>query len=274
MGIISGLLVVLAVAFFTLVERKSLAGFQIRKGPRKVGYGGLLQPVADAFKLVMKEFVIPRRANFWPFLLAPLIGLFLGLVVWFVAPFVRLTFFVKWGALYFLVVSRLRVFGVIMAGWASNSKYALLGAMRAVAQVVSYEVSLALIFMCSLALGKVTRVRGFYSYICLIFVVYPIFQMWCIRLLIENQRSPFDLAEGERELVSGFHVEYGGVGFAIIFLREYAFLLFSRVLTAGIFFSMESSLWVGFCGVFLSWVSLLVRARLPRMRYDAVIMLT
>lgn len=273
----------LAVAFFTLLERKGLSYIQIRKGPNKVGIMGLPQPLADAAKLLTKEITKPTIANYSPYFLAPILRLLLALLLWQLYPrFYSLSYF-KWGILFFLCISRLNVYGTLIAGWASNSKYALLGRLRAIAQTISYEVRIALILLFPLFIIITFRFNDLnqtQDKIWLILLITPIFFIWFTTCIAETNRAPFDFAEGESELVSGFNIEYGAAGFALIFLAEYANILvislFSRILFFGgnnlLIFSNDIVLTRK---IFLfAFLFIWVRARYPRFRYDLLIKLT
>lgn len=279
--IVSCICALLAVAFFTLLERKGLRYFQIRKGPNKVGVIGLPQPFSDAIKLFRKEYINPTIVNYYPFLICPLLSLFLALLLWLLY---RRYFLVRIGGLgiiLFLCVSRLGVYSVIGAGWFSNSKYALLGSVRAVAQSISYEVRISLILIsCLVIVGRLNIIQIIkYQFICCIFFVnYFIFFMWVVSIIAETHRAPFDFAEGESELVSGFNVEYGSVGFALLFIAEYRNILFIRFICRCIFFGRIVGNYVfglGRCiviGIF-RFLFIWVRARYPRYRYDLLIYL-
>jgi NADH-quinone oxidoreductase subunit H len=205
--------VLVSVAFFTLAERKIMGSIQQRKGPDFVGFNGLLQPVADAFKLMLKETVIPANTNTSSFILAPVISLALSLVIWTIIPFGSKSFFVNidLGLFFFLTVSSLGVYGVIFSGWSSNSRYAFFGALRSAAQMISYEVSMGLIFITTiLFIGSLNLISivQFQQINPMLFAMYPLFLMFLITILAETNRPPFDLPEAESELVSGFNIEY------------------------------------------------------------------
>jgi len=280
---ISYICVLLAVAFFTLLERKGLSYIQIRKGPNKVGIIGLPQPLADAAKLLLKEIVKPSVANFSPYFLAPILRFLLALLLWQLYPRVyRLSYF-KWGILFFLCVSGLNVYGTLLAGWASNSKYALLGRLRAIAQTISYEVSMALVLLFPLFLFVTFRfieINEIQRYIWLVFLIIPLGFIWVVTCVAETNRAPFDFAEGESELVSGFNIEYGSAGFALIFLAEYANILVISLFSSVLFFG-GGSIFIIFNDVvflykvlFFSFVFIWVRASYPRFRYDLLMFLT
>nr|QDP14168.1 NADH dehydrogenase subunit 1 [Anadara antiquata] len=276
-GFLVCLSVVLSVAFFTLVERKSLAAFQLRRGPEKVGMMGLPQPVADALKLASKEWVIPYRANEYPYLIGPFVSFFISFLMWYLVPFESQVGIMKWGIIWFMCLSSLNVYGVIMSGWASNSKYSMLGTMRAVAQVISYEIGMGLLMFFPAILGisfEFSEIMFGQSWVWTAFVSYVAFVSWVITMLAEVQRPPFDLAEGESELVSGYHVEYGGMGFALLFLAEYASLLMVGFMVVGLFFGALSELSVAVFGVLTAWGSVWLRASVPRCRYDQLMMLS
>uniref|UniRef100_UPI0030E1CE35 NADH dehydrogenase subunit 1 n=1 Tax=Optediceros marginatum TaxID=3128126 RepID=UPI0030E1CE35 len=275
--------ILLAVAFFTLLERKGLSYIQIRKGPNKVGISGLPQPLADAAKLLTKEIAKPSMANYSPYFMAPVFSFILALLLWQLYPSLSACGYFKWGILFFLCVSSLNVYGTLLAGWASNSKYALLGSLRAIAQTISYEVSMALILLFPLfILGSFNFVELNESQLSVWFgfMMLPIFFMWFVTCIAETNRAPFDFAEGESELVSGFNIEYGSAGFALIFLAEYANILvmslFSAVLFlgGGSFFLGMSDLVFVMKILFFAFVFIWVRASYPRFRYDLLMSLT
>jgi len=272
------ILALLGIAFYTLIERKFLGYFHLRKGPNKVGIIGLPQPFADAIKLFVKEQAKPTPSNQTPFLFAPTIGLILALIIWVIYPHSHQSFFLQFSVLYFLCVSRINVYTTFLAGWRSNSKYALLGALRGVAQTISYEVSMslillrALIILTSIDFTKISQI----SWISLIFM--PLTTVWFITNLAETNRTPFDFAEGESELVSGFNVEYRRGLFALIFIAEYANILVIRLFTRVIFFStfipLISDILLVTETVALATLFVWVRATYPRIRYDHLINLT
>nr|AND96198.1 NADH deshydrogenase subunit 1 [Onthophagus ochreatus] len=270
-------MVLVGLAFLTLMERKVLGYIQIRKGPNKVGFIGILQPFSDGIKLFTKEQTFPFMSNFLIYYMSPVMSLFLSLMLWLCIPFLTFLFNFNLGVLYFLCCSSLSVYTIMMAGWSSNSNYALLGGLRAVAQTISYEVSLFLILLSFLLLINSLNLLDFLkyqSYIWFLFLCYPLCMMWFVSSLAETNRTPFDFAEGESELVSGFNVEYSSGGFALIFLAEYSSILFMSMLCSILFLGSNlMSLIFFFKVVFMSFLWVWVRGTLPRYRYDKLMYL-
>jgi len=281
----------LAVAYSTLLERKVLSAFHRRRGPNMVGIWGLLQPLADGLKLFAKETTLPSQANRVVFLCAPIITFFLSLVTWVVIPFEKGVVYadLSIGIMFLLAISSLSVYGIIMAGWSSNSKYPFLGALRSAAQMVSYEVSVGLLILTvvlcvgSLNLTKVVLMQKFCWYV---FPLWPSFLMFYVSGLAETNRPPFDLPEAEAELVSGYNVEYSGMGFALFFLGEYAHMILMSTLLSLLFFGgwlfpgldgnyqASYSMFILAVKVVLFFFSFLwVRATFPRYRYDQLMRL-
>nr|WIL79822.1 NADH dehydrogenase subunit 1 [Callimerus nigroapicalis] len=264
--------VLIGVAFLTLLERKLLGYIQIRKGPNKVGFIGILQPFGDAIKLFTKEQIFPYMSNLNLYFFSPIMNLFLSLLLWMCMPFFCSFLTFNYSLLFFLVVSSLSVYTIMIAGWSSNSNYAMLGSLRSVAQTISYEVSLALILICFLFLTlnfNFLMFMKYQKYIWFIFLLFPLCLMWFVSSLAETNRSPFDFAEGESELVSGFNVEYSSAGFAMIFLAEYASILFMSMLCSMIFLGADYYSWFFYLKiVFFSFLWIWVRGTLPRYRYD------
>nr|YP_010572569.1 NADH dehydrogenase subunit 1 [Chandozhinskia hastaticercus]UZH35934.1 NADH dehydrogenase subunit 1 [Chandozhinskia hastaticercus] len=269
--------VLIGVAFLTLLERKVLGYIQIRKGPNKVGFVGLPQPFADVIKLLTKESTYPLLSNYFLYYFSPIFSLFLVLLVWMVYPFMTMVFSFNLGLLFFLCCTSMGVYTVMIAGWSSNSNYALLGGLRAVAQTISYEVSLALILLSFVFLIDGYCLMSFIKYqdyIWFLFLSFPLMLAWFASCLAETNRTPFDFAEGESELVSGFNVEYSSGGFALIFMAEYASILFMSMLFCVMFMGSNVFSFMFFLKVaFLSFMFIWVRGTLPRFRYDKLMYL-
>nr|UQJ75078.1 NADH dehydrogenase subunit 1 [Procryptotermes hesperus] len=271
------ILVLVGVAFLVLLERSVLGYVHIRKGPNKVGFIGLFQPFSDAISLFTKEQYFPLVSNYLSYYFSPVFGLFLSLLIWVLIPYFSGFISFELGLLFFLCCTSLGVYTVMVAGWSSNSNYSLLGGLRSVAQTISYEVSLALILLSFVFLICGYDLVNFYyfqSYLWLIFFTFPLSLVWFISCLAETNRTPFDFAEGESELVSGFNVEYGAGGFALIFLAEYASILFMSLLFCIIFLGCDlDSLFFYIKLSFLSYLFIWVRGTLPRFRYDSLMYL-
>nr|UUG47419.1 NADH dehydrogenase subunit 1 [Ips subelongatus] len=269
--------VLIGVAFLTLLERKVLGYIHIRKGPNKLGFIGLLQPFSDAIKLFSKEQTFPIFSNLVVYYLSPIMNLLFSLLLWLSFPFYSVNFSFSNSLLFVLSISSLGVYTVMLAGWSSNSNYAMLGSIRSIAQMISYEVSLILILLSFLFLifsFNLSDYSMFQENVWFIFLLLPLSVMFLISLLAETNRSPFDFAEGESELVSGFNVEYSSGGFAMIFLAEYASILFMSMISVVVFLGADVfNFWfffkLGFIGFFWIWA----RGTLPRYRYDKLMYL-
>nr|YP_010414505.1 NADH dehydrogenase subunit 1 [Nepsalus petrophilus]URT60658.1 NADH dehydrogenase subunit 1 [Nepsalus petrophilus] len=269
--------VLVGVAFLTLMERKVLGYIQIRKGPNKVGFCGIPQPFCDAIKLFTKEQTYPIVSNYLSYYMSPVISLFLSLLIWMIFPYLTNLYNFNLGLLFFLCCTSMGVYTVMIAGWSSNSNYALLGGLRAVAQTISYEVSMALLMLSLVFMTGSFNLFDFsiyQNYIWFIFMFIPISLAWITSMLAETNRTPFDFAEGESELVSGFNVEYSSGGFALIFLAEYASILFMSMLYSVVFLGANVFSIMFFVKlVFISFLFIWVRGTLPRYRYDKLMYL-
>ncbi len=276
----------IAVAYFTLVERKVLGAIQRRRGPNVVGAYGLLQPLADGFKLLVKETILPSNSNKFIFILSPIITFVISLMGWAVIPFNKFSLYadINISLLYIFAVSSLGIYGIIMSGWSSNSKYAFLGALRSTAQMVSYEVSIGMIITSivlvtgSFNLEVIIEAQTYGWYIIPFF---PLFLMFFTCSLAETNRHPFDLPEAESELVSGYNVEYSAMGFALFSLGEYANMLMMSSINVILFFGgwlplfsfLPGGFWFGLKICFFVVLFIFMRAALPRYRYDQLMSL-
>nr|AML26081.1 NADH dehydrogenase subunit 1 [Staphylinidae sp. BMNH 1274254] len=269
--------VLVGVAYLTLLERKVLGYIQVRKGPNKVGMMGILQPFSDAIKLFSKESVYPLMVNYNFYYFSPILNLFLALLLWMCFPLMSMLYCFNFGFLFFLTISSLGVYSVMISGWSSNSNYSLLGGLRSVAQTISYEVSLSLILLSFLFLIMSLNILDLMVYqknMWFILLMFPLSMVWVVSSLAETNRTPFDFAEGESELVSGFNVEYSSGGFALIFLAEYASILFMSMMCVMLFMGGDLYSWKFYIKlVLISFFWIWVRGTLPRFRYDKLMYL-
>jgi NADH-quinone oxidoreductase subunit H len=290
---------IIAVAYLTLAERKVIGYMQVRIGPNRVGPLGLLQPIADVFKLIFKEVILPTGANKYLFFIAPVLSIGPAVAAWAVIPLTGNLIFsdIDAGLLYLLAMTSIGVYGVILAGWASNSKYAFLGAMRSAAQIVSYEIAMGFALVGVLMAASTLNLKGIvlgqeggaaYWYI---WPLLPLFVVYLVAGIAETNRHPFDMAEGESEIVAGFHVEYSGVAFAVFFLAEYMNMILISTLASVMFLGGwlsplpqlndgamswlfgDGLLWLGLKVSAILFVFLWIRATFPRYRYDQIMRL-
>jgi NADH-quinone oxidoreductase subunit H len=284
--------IILCVAYLTLAERKVIGFMQVRIGPNRVGPWGLLQPFADVLKLLVKEVIVPSGANKFLFILAPVLSIMPALAAWAVVPFSPELVLarVDAGLLYVMAITSMGVYGVIVAGWASNSKYAFLGGMRSAAQIVSYEIAMGFALVCVLMMSGslnlatiVTEQKSGWGLLGWNLIpLFPMFLVYFVAAVAETNRAPFDVAEGESEIVAGFHVEYSGTAFAVFFLAEYANMILVSTLAAILFlggwlspvpFLPDGFAWLALKVAFLLFCFLWFRATFPRYRYDQIMRL-
>jgi len=286
----------IAIAYVTLAERKILGSMQLRKGPTVVGIYGILQPLADGVKLFAKETILPTHANLGIYILAPLLAFTLSLISWAVIPYGDglVVADINMGILYLMAVSSISVYAILMSGWGSNSKYAFFGAVRAAAQMISYEVSIGLIIISVILCAGELNLTGIVNSqkdVWYIFPLWPAFLMFFVSSLAETNRPPFDLTEGESELVSGYNVEYSAMTFALFFLGEYGHIILMSLMNALLFLggwlapcpwsympyysipALPPAFWLGLKTAFFVFVFIWVRATFPRMRYDQLMQL-
>nr|CAH59848.1 NADH dehydrogenase subunit 1 [Zygaena hindukuschi cishindukuschi] len=269
--------VLIGVAFLTLLERKVLGYIQIRKGPNKVGMIGILQPFSDAIKLFTKEQTYPMFSNYMSYYFSPVVSFILSLMIWLLIPYYFNMISFNLGLMFFICCTSLGVYSVMIAGWSSNSNYALLGGLRSVAQTISYEVSLVLIMLSSIIFVmdfNLVLFNEYQSIIWFFFLMIPLSLCWFSSSLAETNRTPFDFAEGESELVSGFNVEYSSGGFALIFMAEYSSILFMSMFFCLMYLGGYSLNLVFYLKLALiSFLFIWVRGTLPRYRYDKLMYL-
>lgn len=276
--------ILISVAYLTLIERQLMGILQRRKGPLVVGFSGLLQPLADGLKLFLKEIILPSSVNKVLFLLAPIFFFFLSLVSWAIIPMSNNIYYsnINLSILYLLSISSLSVYGIIISGWASNSNYAFLGCLRSTAQMISYEISISFILI-SICLNSqsfnLIDIVNKQEFIWNIFTFFPLFLLFIISILAETNRHPFDLPEAESELVSGYNVEYSAIIFAFFFLGEYANIILMSLITSQLFlggwflFKFNSCIFLIIKTILFSFVFIIIRAILPRYRFDQLMTL-
>nr|AYB71587.1 NADH dehydrogenase subunit 1 [Platorchestia sp. AKP-2018] len=263
------ILVLVSVAFITLFERKVLGSAQIRVGPNFVGYWGVLQPFSDAIKLFTKETTMLWSSNVFVYLVSPVFSLSLMLVIWSLYPFLNGGLVFAFSLMFFVSISGLSVYPIISSGWSSNCKYSILGSLRAVAQMISYEVSLIMVLLSIIWVNNsfnMDKILCFQSLMFNFFFFFPLSLIWLVSMLAETNRTPYDFSEGESELVSGFNTEYGAGGFSLIFMAEYGNILFMSLFFVVLFFGGDSGMFLK--TMVITFWFIWVRATMPRYRYD------
>nr|WBU10583.1 NADH dehydrogenase subunit 1 [Megacampsomeris sp. 1 YJY-2023a] len=272
------ILVLMSVAFLTLLERSILSYIQNRTGPMKVGLLGYLQPFSDAVKLFKKELIILDMSNIFFYFISPLIMLLIVLMSWLIYPWFMNIYSLKFNILYFIACMMLNIYPLIYSGWSSGCHYSMLGAVRAVAQMISYEVSFMILIMNMVILTESFNLKDFHIYqentFMFMIIMFPIFIMYFLSILVELNRTPFDLVEGESELVSGFNTEYFSSLFALIFMSEYSSILFMSMIMVLIFTGKGlNSLYFYLFYLLFIYLILIIRGVTPRMRYDKMMMM-
>jgi NADH-quinone oxidoreductase subunit H len=277
----------LSIAITTLLERKAMSSIQRRRGPNIVGFFGLLQPIADGLKLLLKEIILPSNSNVFIFLFSSILTLFCSMLLWLVIPFSDsiLLLDLSYSSLYLLAVSSFSVYGIIFSGWSSNSKYAFLGGLRSAAQMISYEVTIGLVYVSIIVMCDSFSFVDFVlcqEYVWFVFPLFPLYIVFFISMLAETNRAPFDLPEAEAELVAGYNVEYSSIAFALFFLGEYGNMILMSTLNTIFFLGgwfpifnitlfnelVDPYIWIAVKTAFNVFVFVWVRASLPRYRYD------
>lgn len=270
------LILLVGVAFLTLLERKLLGYVQYRKGPNKLGFIGIIQPFSDAIKLFNKELFYIFKSNQYIYYLCPIVRFLMILVIWMVYPFITNIYFINYSILFLILVIRISGYILLIIGWSSNSTYSLLGALRSVAQTLSYEVRFIFIVLVLMLIRERYSLIDFSKwqvYIWYLIYIFPVFVMFFVRVLAELNRSPIDFIEGESELVSGFNIEYFRGGFALIFMGEYGIIIFFRMLICFLFISIRRVLIIFLYINIFCILIIFMRGLLPRMRYDELMYL-